>query len=248
MKNIKIKDHIVYNDEFHTYTNIKTNEKYKSVTTFIGSLKEKFEPTVSNTASTMKRLGMTYEEVLKHWSDINLESTIRGSKIHWFAECYLRGEIDTVEKYIELNFTELENTYQKDLEEIKTFIDTFKLRDKTLYVEDILWCDKLRLAGQSDLVIDNGDSISIMDWKTNQKTFEKMIKSYSKYKYMFDLPACSFNDYAIQLVIYGIFAERYYKKPVRKHTIVHIYEGCNYYVITEEKVKYIREQFLKQYE
>ncbi|MGL4781285.1 MAG: hypothetical protein ACRCXN_10690, partial [Bacteroidales bacterium] len=95
--------------------------------------------------------------------------------------------------------------------------------------------------GQSDLVLEYKNHIEIEDWKTNEK--DSLHKAYSKMTEIFkDLDQSSYNIYAIQLVLYGMMAEKIYGKPCKKHTINHIYNGFNQYVIDKKLVKYIRKK------
>jgi hypothetical protein len=220
----KTKDTILFNEELHTYTNVEENTNYKSVTKWIENYKEKFVANEYNTAKTMKNLNMTYDEVLQYWQDINTKSKERGTLIHKAIEDYLlNGKV--------INHPEIPYKY----------LDSKILRKRGIkYVEDILYNHKLQLAGQTDLIIEYKNCFDIYDWKTNEKDLHKCYMN-NKLKAPFNyLPASSYSEYCIQLGIYSIFAELYYKKSVRNAYILHIYNGHQEINITKDCKKVIK--------
>ena len=67
----------------------------------------------------------------------------------------------------------------------------------------------LRIAGQIDLLVKNGNEITIMDWKTNKKIdlksgFNTQTKTTAKMKYpLNNLDDCNFMHYTMQLSTYA---------------------------------------------
>jgi ATP-dependent exoDNAse (exonuclease V) beta subunit len=219
----KTKGTILFNEELHTYTNTEENTKYKSVTKWIENYKDKFVANSTNTAKTMKNLNMTYEEVVEYWRLNNERSKIRGTFIHKGIEDYLLN--GTVISHPEIPFD---------------YLDKILKKRGTKYVEDILYNHNLKLAGQTDLIIEYKNCFDIYDWKTNEKDLHKCYMN-NKLKIPFNyLPASSYSEYCIQLGIYSIFAEMYYKKPVRNAYILHIYNGSTEINITKDCKKVIK--------
>ena len=226
---MKKKNHIEFEPIAHKYRNTETDANYTGVTTWIGNHKHAFD---GSTVATQKRLGLTHEQVLELWAENNRQSTIRGTWIHNSIEDYLFHKI----------LPDTNNQYYTDFP--LDYLNTLLKKRCKLIIEDILYCDRRGLAGQSDLVLEYKSHIEIEDWKTNKKDTEKFMKVEwytKKFKALFtDLYETSYNEYAIQLVLYGMMAEEYYGKPCKKFTINHLYNGFTQIEIDKKTVKYIR--------
>lgn len=235
---MKIKDHISFNEEWHLYTNEITKEKYKSVTKFIEGFKVPFEGSSKQTYNTGKKYNISHEEVLELWKKQNEESKARGTWIHNRIEMILKDI-----KPPAFGESNISWHYEVPVELIK---DIKKMRCKK-HIEAILYNDDLKLAGQSDLVLEYKNHIEIWDWKTNAKSIEKMKASYNNFLFPFnELPQCSWIEYHIQLIIYAIFAEQMYKKPCKNLYLVHIYQGTEVYKLDNELVNELK-KLIKSY-
>lgn len=112
----------------------------------------------------------------------------------------------------------------------KLFRDVIEQGAK-VHVEDLLHYLYPGIAGQSDLVIEGPDYIDIHDYKTNIKelAFENSYGKYYKYP-INHLQVSKLQTYELQLSIYGYFAAKLYKKPVR-NIIVHHFSNDRLYPI-----------------
>jgi hypothetical protein len=232
---MKKKNHIEFDPDRHKYKNTNTNEYYSGVTTWISSIKHPFD---GSTVATQKRLGITHEEVLALWAKKNKLSTDRGTWIHNRCEDYLLA--DGYQARLKIKLENKKNEWYKDIP--FKYLDKLIKKKCKLHIEDILYHDGWKISGQSDLVLEYKNHIEIEDWKTNEKEELNKVMWYTKkFKTAFtELDETSYNEYAIQLVVYGIMAEIYYGKPCKKFTINHLYNGFRQYVIEKELVEYIR--------
>ncbi len=237
----KTKGHITFNEKYHRYTN-GDGDIYPSVTTKLKEFTVPFIATKDKTRKTREALNLTHEEVLDLWQRINENSKRRGSYIHFQIETYLKKKplVEPVSYEEILWNTEIPYDY---------FFSLRKRRCKP-HIEDILWDDILRLAGQSDAVLEFKNHLEILDWKTNAKidltkSYNKMLPPFEKYD------QSSYMDYVIQLTIYSIFAEKYYKKPVKSLTLVHIYKelenGYKIITIPKKLVKEVKQILIKHW-
>jgi hypothetical protein len=91
-----------------------------------------------------------------------------------------------------------------------------------VHVEDLLFYLYPGIAGQSDLVVEGEDYIDIHDYKTNVKDLYWGNEYGKYYKFPINhLEVSKLQGYELQLSIYGYFAERLYKKPIRNLVIHH---------------------------
>lgn len=99
--------------------------------------------------------------------------------------------------------------------------------------EWVVWSERIGVAGTIDLVlIHPDDSITIIDWKTNEKLStsgyngKKGIHEYTK-----DLEDCDLNRYAMQLSMYAYLLELGGIKIIREVMVVHL-KGADYSEVT----------------
>jgi hypothetical protein len=243
---MKQKGQIVFDADKHTYTDIEDNTKYTSATSWIKECSTPFVATKENTAKTMRELNMTFDEVVAHWAKKGTDSTDRGSWIHGKIEDYLLAS--TYQDKLKVKIATKNHPLYKEIP--FAYLDKLLKKKCKLWVEDILYLKKHKIAGQSDLVLEYKNHIEIEDWKTNTKTWEALSEPqwYTKkfVKLFTNLYQTEYNKYAIQLVLYGMMAEVEYNKPCKKHTINHINNTLTSHVIDNETVQYIREK-LKPY-
>ena len=193
MKIDKQNGNVCYSDLEHIYWNSITDQKYVSVTTLIGKYEKPFdkefwsmykalEKTLTATQfKTQKKklldtktinldllcseldadkrsILIAQQDVLDEWEKTNKESTDRGTKIHSELEnSYYKSPTCDLKKYnIGGVFTCKKDYYQLDLE-------------KGVYPEFLIYRESedgiLRLAGQIDLLIKDGNDIYIFDYK-----------------------------------------------------------------------------------
>lgn len=245
MSNTKTKGDIEFNEEEHSYTNINTEAKYTSATTWLKQFTEEFIPDESKTKSTQKKLNISHQEVLDLWEDKKNEAGKRGSLIHLYIEDLLKGKDYFKEDFININKVEKNNIL-----EYLYKISLLKHKKCKLKVEDILHNEEIKVAGQSDLVQIYKKHIVIRDWKTNQKSITELKSAFNnkKMKFPFNyLLDSTFNKYILQLCLYAIFAEEEYELPVKNIYIVHINNEVTEYKIPKvlfNKVKKTLKQII----
>lgn len=234
--------HIKYDDKYHTYLNTLTKEEYKSVTKLLGSLKEKFEPDAYNTAKTMDKYLMTFEEVVEYWKKNNEWANNKGTYLHYLIEELVCTDL-TLEEIIET--FKLDNLHIKYL----TYVNNLgfkELRQKGICrPESIVFLDEYKISGQSDIVLEYDNYIDIEDWKTNSKPLTEVFIKNGKPKKLktpfTDMEASDLNIYTLQLSVYAYAEKLRTEKRINKLRLHHFYEGE---VITYEP-EYNEENVLK---
>lgn len=193
--------------ETHTYINDKfPNMNYTSVTTVLGKYKEKFDEDY-HAERVAARRGLTKAEVIAEWREINRLANEYGTALHEILERYLLapGRLysprDEFEKVVI-------NSFKKICEEqgLK-LLESNQLKPE--HIMSIEFTDKYGIAGTSDIIEDvNYDTFNVWDFKTNKK-FEYENK-YGEYLHfpVNHLTHCQYNDYTLQLSIYGVMYER----------------------------------------
>lgn len=203
----KSRKHIVFYEANHTYLNSHTKEKYQSITSFINHFYPKFDS--HNIATNLVYSNKKYIQKYLNWNktDAILDLQIKwqkraiiGKRIHKILEDYLQGKSILTES----------ETWNKRIFQLIKAWDNLNL--KHLFAncefnpEMIVYSDKYKLAGQSDLIIINHQekSFTIFDYKTNEKGITK--KSFDD-RYCFNpvehLPDANFYHYSLQLNLYG---------------------------------------------
>jgi hypothetical protein len=189
---------IQFQADKHLYT--KNNENYLSVT----SLLKKLDPTdwdlVKQKYAT--KHGLTIEEVTQKWAT----QADGGTKIHaHFENATINGGGNVI--------------VHKESDGIKYGHDLSTLTEG-IYPELILYSDRYKIAGQSDLVEIYEDKVfKIRDIKTDRvlsfesfKEFDPVIKrrvpKYFK-EPISGLELCNYNKYCLQLSVYALMLEQF---------------------------------------
>lgn len=228
---------VCFNDKEHVYWNENDNGKYISVTTLIGRYENEFdkefwsaykalESLLSKDAWKLEKKSLldtkvfnkeiltvygisendfnkAQQKILDDWAEANRIACERGTQIHADLEksFYKAGANVSLKKFgiggkfeCKKDYTDLDLPYG-------------------VYPEYLIYresADKqLRLAGQIDLLIKNGNKIIIGDHKTNGKidlksAYNSKTKSTVKMKYPLNhLDDCNFVHYQLQLSTYA---------------------------------------------
>jgi len=202
----------------HKYT--KDEIEYTSVTTFVHSF---FTPFDSKGISKFVALNrrkkgekVTATQVRKEWKAMADD----GSTVHKQIENYvLKGEKPTHPKAMQGAIC-LEQTRWMDKEKY------------ILNPELIIWSDKLKLCGTSDLVIENGSNkLSIVDWKTNRE-IRKTARDKGNCEPVKDIDNCNYMQYALQLSTYAYIMETEFNFKIDTLHLMHLQDGqfVNYVV------------------
>lgn len=205
---------VVLDLERHIYTNVHNGLVYESVTTFISQFKKKFDAE-KHAKRVADREGVTTKEILQRWKDTADTACTRGTNIHLVMENYLK------DKVIPKEHTEiLESFIQKTKGIIKS--NSIVLSEEIVYKHDLL------LAGTADLIVENGNTFNVMDFKTNKKfNFQSNYNEYF-YEPIDHLQICEFTTYTIQMSIYAYMYELLTGKKC---------SGLNIYYLREFKDK-----------
>lgn len=181
---------INFNKEEHKYTD-NSGEEYVSVTRFIN----RFVPVFDFDKKSMMyaaKYGMDVDRVRQEWKQKNLDSTDFGTKIHLRIEKalsdrdYQQTECDSITDAI---CNEITNTFKGN------------------YLTEHIVCNPCnKIAGTSDLIIDNNDNFSIIDFKTNKQIkYTNDFDEKSLLKPISHLPNSEYFKYSLQLSFYAYF-------------------------------------------
>jgi len=189
----------------HTYT-CDAGHQYKSVTTLLKDIAERFEDTFAYKNAT--------EEKRAEWKAKGVDAADKGTRIH-----------NALELFAEMNQISTEDL---ELEEaIKSIHGEYKGYNK-LHNEICLYHEGLKIAGTADricAVSNRKDSaVDIADFKTSGS---KGIQFYSDYNKRFFAPFehlhdCNYNKYSFQLSIYAYFFELLTGRRIRQLYIHYI--------------------------
>ena len=237
MKIDKQNKNVAFSEKEHCYWNVNDNKKYISVTTLIHSFTQPFDENFWSAYKALEKLipkdcwaiekksllnikkfdkellkiynisendfNKAQQDILDEWQRKNLESCDRGTKIH---------------SKLENSF--YKNEYSKTLKKLgiggvfdcKQNYNELNL-DKGIYPEYLIYRESddgiLRIAGQIDLLIKDGNDIILVDWKTNKKIdkkggFDAKNKSTARMLYpLNNLEDSNFWHYSLQLSTYA---------------------------------------------
>lgn len=277
-------DDVVYNDEKHIYvgkSGLVQDKKFISVTTLIGLFENKFDGDfwskykalealvgADQFSSVKKKLldkkiwddsyylnfGISpedfeskCEEVKSGWKDTNKEACEHGTRVHAKQEnTFYMNPQKMIDKFNVGNKFKVNKNYHKlDLE-------------RAIYPEILLSSVSkdglLRIAGQSDLLIKDGNHIKIWDWKTNKELkmesyYDKKKGSHEMMKYpLNNIQDCNYMHYTLQLSLYAWMVQKINPNfIIDELRIVHFtHDGqVNEYVLDYRKEDIIR--MLKYY-
>lgn len=178
--------------------------------------------------------GITKEEVLREWSEINKQSLDRGSLIHKYIELRMQNKFNSSFKID-----------AKEGEMIDNFI--FKTRQRLIPVksEVVIGDIEYSIGGMIDqLFIDlKNNELYIFDWKTGKEIkkeneFEKMLPPFDF------LDNCNFNHYCLQLQYYKYILEKNTNLKIKDCYFVHLNKEIEVFK-TKEISKKVLEEALK---
>ena len=237
MKVDKKNGSVCFNEENHTYWNENDNDKYVSVTTLIERFTQPFDKNFWSAYKALEKLipadnwkiekkvllnvkkfnkeildiydisenmfNKTQQDILDEWEQTNRESCERGTLIHSKLEhsVYNMGDNVILKKFgIGGQFI-----CDKD----RTNLDLINGVYPEYLISRTSADGILRLAGQIDLLVKNGNEITVIDYKTNKEIkqhsgFDSKTKSTAKMKYpLNNLEDCNFIHYTLQLSTYA---------------------------------------------
>lgn len=267
---------VCYNDCFHMYWNENDNGKYDSVTTIIGKFCQEFDGEFWSAYKALEKLlrpeefaiekkrlletkrfdkkyyfdtydldettfNATQQDLLDEWQKTNKESCARGTAIHSELENgYLKKSSCDMKKFgLGGKFPVKKDYYELDVE-------------RGIYPEYLVYYDSgdgLRIAGQIDLLIKDGNDIYIIDYKTNKKLDEKSYydpktKRSQMMKYpVNNLMDCNKVHYTIQLSMYAWMLQQINPDFVVKRLLLIHYDHKGN--VTEHEVEYLKEDVVR---
>lgn len=233
---------VAYNDLEHSYWNVNDNEKYISVTTLIHSYTQEFDQNFWSAYKALEKLldsdswkiekksllmtkkfnkeildlyniseddfNKTQQDILDQWAEENKKACERGTQIHAELENYMykSGANVSLKRFgIGGKFECRKNYCDLDLE-YGVYPEYLISRTS----EDGI----LRLAGQVDLIVKQGNEITIIDYKTNKKIdlksgYNSSTKTSAKMKHpLNNLDDCNYNHYSLQLSTYAYMLQK----------------------------------------
>ena len=228
---------VCFNEESHTYWNENDNAKYISVTTLIERYGQPFDKDFWSAYKALEQLipdyawavekrsllnshkfdkeilgtygiseldfNKTQQGILDEWDKTNRESCERGTKIHAAIEksMYDMGANVSLKKFgVGGKFV---------CDKGRTLLDLENGVYPEYLISNTSEDNLLRLAGQIDLLVKEGNNIIIMDWKTNKEIktksgFDTKTKSTAKMLYpLGNLDDCNYYHYTLQLSTYA---------------------------------------------
>ncbi len=273
MKIDKTNGDVKYNDENHVYWN--ENGNYTSVTTLLGFYKSKFDAhfwasykaleflteerfievkhRLLNTKVFDLNILKTFNidektfsnkrsEILKSYDDEREKSCDRGTKIHAeFENKFYKSETHKMKDYgMSGTFKCIPHYYELNLE-------------KGIYPEyliSLMYKDgKLKVAGQIDLLIKDGNDITIIDYKSNKKIdhksyYNKNTKKYQCLKYpLNNLHDCNLIHYTLQLSLYAYLLQLINPEfKIKELKLIHVDHEDK---TTEIVVDYLKEDIIR---
>lgn len=258
MKIDKQNGDVAFENESHTYWNVNDNGRYVSVTTLIHKYTQEFDKEFWSAYKALEKLipkdswaiekksllnsqkfnkeiletyniseldfNKTQQGILDAWDEENRKSCERGTKIHEEIEHSFYDH----PKDISLQKFGLGGKFEcrKDYSELDL--------EYGVYPEYLIYRESddgiLRIAGQVDLIVKQGNEITIIDHKTNKKIdqksgFNSVTKSSSKMKFpLNNLMDCNFYHYTLQLSTYAWMLQKINPNFVIKDLILNHYD------------------------
>lgn len=190
----KENDTCFFNDETHAYYDKQTMERYTSVTTMIHSYAQPFDATFwsaykaleelldDDTFFQIKAVLLTKKKIDYNWlfSQINIDKILLEQKIKEILNSYDKARDDScvigsaihLEKelsfYGKKDFNMSKYGFDEVCGEFRCEQNYYKLDlDRGVYPEFMISCDidGLKISGQIDLLIKDGNDIWLIDWK-----------------------------------------------------------------------------------
>jgi len=273
---------VAFSEGTHTYWNVNDNEKYISVTTLIGKYENEFDKEFWSAYKALEKLipednwkiekksllssrkfdkeilslyniseldfNKAQQDILDEWQQENLKSCERGTKIHAKIEnsMYKAGSNVSLKKF------GIGGKFECD--KGRTNLDL----ENGVYPEYLISRTSpdgvLKIAGQIDLLVKQGNKIWILDWKTNKKIdqhsfFDSKSKKTQKMKYpLNNIEDCNFWHYTLQLSTYAWMIEKLNPEfEIQDLIIVHYDHNNNQTIYHLDYLKDDVEKMLKHY-
>ena len=217
-----------FKEKEHKYF-VGTTPIKQSVSALIGEFYEHFDAKTVAPFSARK-LGLTTEEVLKQWADINQESRDRGHRVHNFGELY-----------------QFDRTLKPSCPQEEAIVKFWKDVPEHIIpvaAELRMYHFKHLFAGTADIILfdTKTQTYIIADYKTN-KDLHKNFKGKTMLEPFSALLDCPLNHYVVQLSFYQILLQQIGIK-VSKRIIIWLSLEGEYEMIYTDDVTQILEENL----
>lgn len=221
MADIRQHGSIKFYEDGHRYIDEDTGELFLSVTQIIDQYKQPFD-SEKHSARIAKRDGRDQDEILAEWKDKADTACDFGHEIHSLFERMFLAPGRVIIPQNEFEETLLQayhRTKQLDL-------------SGDVYPEQLMYHKKYKLAGQSDIVhLVPKEQFDIGDFKTNGNfRYHDPFNNYLKYP-LNHLSQCEFNDYGLQLSLYGYMYEQMTGLKCRKLFVLYYWREHNIFQV-----------------
>ena len=202
-------------EETHKYVNDQyPNIKYTSVTTLLGEYKNPFDEDY-HAQRVANRKGVSKESIIAEWRNLNRLANEYGTNLHKIMERFLLAPKRLYSPIDEFE-TKVINAFIKVCQDENLSL----LKSDTINAERIMsieFNDKLGIAGTSDIIEDLPyNKFNVLDYKTNKSfNYESKYGDYLRFP-VSHLGECQYNDYALQISIYGLMYERETKRKFNR--------------------------------
>lgn len=246
----------LYNDELHSYwVNGNENDKFVSVTTLISQFHEKFDANFWGRYKAFEELAdknafMMEKKTLlasKKWNNeilsrYNIDELIFNTKVNEIIDGYEYEKNIACDRGNRIHLQQEQNFYKKPFHELKQYglggkfkctpNDYSLTEEKGIYPEYLVYKitkdGVLKIAGQIDLLIKDGNDIHILDYKSSKKIekksfFNQSTKTSKMMNYPINnIPDCNFYHYSLQLSLYAWMIEQMNPSfNIKSLTIIH---------------------------
>ena len=193
--------------ETHTYVNdLAQNCKYTSVTTMLGNYKDKFDEDYHAERVAQKK-GVTKQEIIAEWREINRLANEYGTNLHEILERFLLAPKRLYSPRDDFERSVINAFRMVCDEESLNLLQNDDIKPE--HIMSIEFTPEKGIAGTSDIIEDLPNNMfNVWDFKTNKKfEFENRYGEYLHFP-VSHLPHCQYNDYTLQLSVYGVMYER----------------------------------------
>ena len=273
---------VAFSEDTHTYWNVNDNEKYISVTTLIGKYENEFDKEFWSAYKALERLipadnwkiekksllntkkfdkeilnlyniseldfNKAQQNILDEWQLENTKSCQRGTKIHAMFEnaMYKAGANVSLKKF------GIGGKFECDKGRTKLDLENGVYPE--YLISRVSPDGVLKLAGQIDLLVKQGNDITIIDYKTNKKIdqhsfFDSKSKKTQRMKYpLTNIEDCNFWHYTLQLSTYAWMIEKLNPNfRIKDLIIIHYDHDNNQTIYHLEYLKDDVEKMLRHY-
>ena len=270
----KENDSVIYNDEQHCYLSKKDGSKYISVTTLIRNYEQPFNADFWSSYKACEAiLGTAFYELKKkllstkvwknsYLNEYSIDKWEFKNKKQEILDSYKIKNKEACDRGSIIH-SQLENLfYDKDTKHIRKYAGggNFDIKkgdyrldiDRAIFPEFLIsyeFDEYLKISGQVDLLIIDGNDVVIRDWKTNNKIekesyYDKNTKSRQMMKYpLSNIQDTNYWHYVLQLSTYAYLLEKIKPSLKIKHLYINHFDHDGNE--TEYECPYLKDDVIK---